>query len=102
MQDDFAERYPSVEVQLIAVNEQGHSSGIEKAVEENTLPLLQDDNTQNVWENWAVTYRDVIVLNGENKITGVLNLTENSLAEEEHYATLEGLLLEAAGMAAPD
>jgi len=102
MQDDFSERYPSLEVQLIAVNEIGHSSGIDTAVEGRSLPLLQDDSTQRVWENWAVTYRDVIVLDGENKVSGILNLTDNSLGDAEHYATLEGLLLDAAGMAGAD
>jgi hypothetical protein len=87
-----------LDLQIIGVNERGHSSGLETANAERGLPLLQDDNTQLVWENWAVTYRDVIVLDGENKKVGVLNLTENSLADEESVAILEGFFLEAAGL----
>ena len=54
-------------MQIIGINEMGHSSGLETAYAERTLPLLQDDETQRVWEKWDVTYRDVIVLDGENK-----------------------------------
>jgi hypothetical protein len=102
MQDDLSQRFPDFEFQILAVNERGHSTGIETAVKERTLPLLQDDMTQMVWENWAVTYRDVIVLDGENKVFGLLNLTDNSLAEAEHYATVEGLLLQAGGLSAEE
>jgi len=85
-------------MQIIGINEMGHSSGLETAYAERTLPLLQDDETQRVWEKWDVTYRDVIVLDGENKKVGVLNLTENSLAEEENKATMEDLFLTAGGI----
>jgi hypothetical protein len=98
MQADLSERYPELEVQIIGINERGHSSGLETANSERTLPLLQDDNTQEVWKRWDVTYRDVIVLDGENKKVGVLNLTDNSLAEAENEAFLEGLFLHAAGL----
>ena len=84
-------------VQLHAVNEIGYSSGIETAVEKGTLPLLQDDSTQEVWARWDVTYRDVVVLDGENRIAGVVNLSNNSLANESTWNTLKSLLLEASG-----
>ena len=88
-----------MELQIIGINAVGYNSNLEDAgTPEPTLPLLQDDEEQLVWENWAVTYRDVIVLDGENKKVGVLNLTENSLADDENVAILEGFFLEAAGL----
>ena len=84
-------------VQLHAINEMGYSSGIEAAVEKGSLPLLQDDSSQDVWTRWGVTYRDVVVLDGENRIAGVVNLSNNSLANEDTWSTLKGLLLEASG-----
>jgi hypothetical protein len=98
MQSDLAERYPELEMQIIGINEMGHTSGLETANAERTLPLLQDDETQRVWERWSVTYRDVIVLDGENKKVGVLNLTDNSLADEENKVTMEDLFLTAGGI----
>ena len=91
-----------MEVQFLAINELGHSSGIDTAVENVSLPLLQDDSTQEVWSNWGVTYRDVIILDSENKISGVLNLTTNPLAEEANWNQLKELVLSTAGeVAAP-
>ena len=71
-------------------------------MENVALPLLQDDSTQEVWSNWGITYRDVIILDSENKISGVLNLTTNSLAEEANWNHLKDLVLATAGeVAAP-
>ena len=66
-----------------------------------SLPLLQDDNTQDVWARWGVSYRDVVVLDGENKIAGSRNLSNNSLAEESNWLALKTLLLETAGVDIP-
>mgnify|MGYP003338453912 CR=1 FL=1 len=66
-----------------------------------SLPLLQDDNTQDVWTRWGVTYRDVVVLDGENQVAGSLNLSNNSLAEESNWLALKTLLLDAAGVDSP-
>ena len=63
-----------------------------------SLPLLQDDNTQDVWARWGVSYRDVVVLDGENKVAGSLNLSNNSLADESNWLALKTLLLETAGV----
>ena len=45
---------------------------------------------------WAPTYRDVVVLDGENVIFGVYNLTSNDLAEPANYDALRQLFLDAA------
>ena len=66
-----------------------------------SLPLLQDDNTQDVWTRWGVNYRDVVVLDGENQVAGSLNLSNNSLAEESNWLALKTLLLETAGVESP-
>lgn len=48
-----------------------------------------------IWEPWAVTYRDVIVLDGQNRAFGVYNLTANDLALDANYAAMKALILEA-------
>ena len=60
--------------------------------------MLQDDNWSLAWDNWGATWRDVMVLDGENEIVGIMNLTGNSLGEAENRAELEALLLEAGGI----
>ena len=84
--------------QIHGVNEIGHRSGIAQASEDVNLPLLQDNSTQAVWQQWAVTYRDVILLDENNHIAAVYNLTTNSLGEPENYFGLRDLILEVAGV----
>ena len=62
------------------------------------LPLLQDNSTQDVWQQWAVTYRDVILLDQNNHIAGIYNLSVNSLGDPENYFALRDLILEIAGI----
>lgn len=88
--------YPELEIHLLAVNEDGHSSSNDKVVEEGNLPLLQDDATAQVWENWNATWRDVHVVDAENMRVDVFNLTGTSLGETDNYETLKGMLLDAA------
>ena len=54
------------------------------------LPLLQDE--ANVWSDWNVTYRDVVILDGNNEAVDVYNLTENDLSDPDNYAALAALL----------
>ena len=81
------------------------------ATDEHDLPLLQDTEAVDVWHDWAITYRDVVILDGENVQVGVFNLTGNSLGETEltqdtdgdgmpdatNYEALRALLIAAAG-----
>ena len=59
-----------------------------------------------VWGAWrvnnlrpeqpGVTYRDVIVLDRENRAVAVYNLTEHSLGDPANYAALKDILRAAA------
>ena len=60
------------------------------------LPILQDTADANVWTSWAVTWRDLVVLDGEGRKALVFNLTTNNLADPDNYATLEARLVEIA------
>lgn len=67
------------------------------------LPLLQDGDTDpengvsDVWyDKWQIAYRDVLVLEEDNSIAGVFNLTANDLAIPENYNQLRLMLLNAA------
>lgn len=61
------------------------------------LPWLQDTAEANVWVSWNVAYRDVWVLDGENKLVAVYNVTEHNLADAANYQALKDILIGAAG-----
>ena len=60
------------------------------------LPWLQEDEEHLVWDVWGVTYRDVWVLDVNNELVGVFNLTGTSLGDPTNYAALRALFEQAA------
>lgn len=87
-------------VRIFAINETGHESGFGALDASLTLPWLQDTSEVNAWENWAITYRDVVVLGPDNERLSVYNLTEHDLAIPTNYATLKETLKQASADAA--
>ncbi len=79
-------------MQLLAVNGVGHGSGVAAMSALGTLPILSDTTQTDAWARWEVTYRDVVVLDRNNRRAGVLNLTENDLGRPEARAALADLL----------
>ena len=63
-------------------------------VADNALPWLQDTSEESVWTSWAPTYRDVIVLDGENHFVTAYNLTLNQLSDVDNRAALKAILIE--------
>ena len=67
-----------------------------------TLPWLQDTQGQNVWEGWAVIWRDVVILDTQNNVRGIYNLTEHDLGIPANLAELKKMLLDAAALTDAD
>lgn len=74
-------------------------------IADRTTPWLQDvdsnaNQVSDVWYDlWDVTYRDVIILNGQNEMVDVFNLTPPEgfdLGVAENYAALHDKLIDAA------
>jgi hypothetical protein len=76
------------------VNETGEEDAIPLAVEGKTGPWLQDVE-HSVWTLWNAQWRDVIVLDEENRQIAVFNVFEHSLGEPENYEALRAILLAA-------
>jgi hypothetical protein len=76
----------AVPVTLFGVNGVGFESGNAD---------LQDTAEEDAWTQWAPTYRDVVILNADNEVVGIYNLTVNSLAVAENYEALTQLLIDA-------
>jgi hypothetical protein len=82
-------------VQLLGVNGIGLEAGNAEVTAERDAPWLQDVAAADVWGTWGVGYRDVWILDRENRLIDVYNLTENDLNDPLKYEELKALLLEA-------
>ena len=80
------------EVQLLAINESGYS-GLEGMSGLGDVPVLQDTTAVDVWETWDVTFRDVVILDTDNRKVRSFNLTENDLRVSANYAALKSILI---------
>lgn len=94
--------YPILGIQIIGVNEVGHEVANDLMTANRSTPWLQDvdDNANHfsdVWsDSWNVSYRDVIIVDGQNETVEVYNLTSNDLGIATKYATLREKLIDAA------
>ncbi len=96
MQFELNGSVPELGIQLLGVNGAGFETGVPQMISGRFIPLLQDTVEVDAWQQWAVTYRDVIILDRANVPVGVFNLTEHDLADMGDYETLKGMLLDAA------
>ena len=74
---------------VLGVNEVGNESANDLICMGGDIPWLQDTAAAAVWTAWAVTYRDVIVLNKDNEIGNVFNLTTHDLGNAANYDELK-------------
>jgi hypothetical protein len=95
MQGEINAQNPATPVQILGVNAANVGTG-DFFVAGRTLPWLQDTPAVNAWGLWNVTYRDVVVLDGENKQIAVYNVTVHPLSDAANYAELKAILLNAA------
>lgn len=92
MQQELTEDSLNVAIQILGVNQIGHESGNASICNGRTIPWLQETSASPVWTPWEVTWRDVVILDQENEVAGVFNLTQHNLADSANYATLRTLL----------
>ncbi|MCA9658377.1 MAG: hypothetical protein KC486_08535 [Myxococcales bacterium] len=77
------------------VNDYGYEAEVDIAVDGHDLPFLQEPD-DGLGDAWAVTYRDVVILDADNHEAGVYNLTDNDLADPINRYALKAMLLDAA------
>ena len=78
---------------IIGVNQVGYETGNALITDGRDLPWLQEDSSYSVWTAWAVTYRDVIILDENNLPVDVFNLTTHNLSTTTEYDLLKNLLV---------
>jgi len=96
MQHELDTTATNLSIHILGINAVGQESENDLMVAARTLPWLQDTKAQDVWTDWRVTWRDVIVLDGDNKVAGIYNLTDHSLATAANYDSLKALLIKVA------
>ena len=87
---------PPVAIDILGVNYAGYESGNETITSGRDLPWLQDTPQEDVIGRWGPAFRDLVVLDGDNDLLDVYNLTEHTLADPSNYAELKDLLVNAA------
>jgi hypothetical protein len=87
---------PGSKVQFLGINETGLESGNSSVTNGRSLPWLQDTADQQVWKSWGIAFRDVVILDAENRPITVYNVTTYNLAVAENYAALKQIMLDAA------
>jgi hypothetical protein len=97
MQRELLTENPSTKIRRLGLNEAGYEAEVPTAVLNRSIPYLQDTPEQNVWAAWAVTYRDVVILDVENVHVDTYNLSSNDLADPVNYEELKLRLKAAAG-----
>lgn len=95
MQGEFDAAQPSPPIQILGINNSGSSSGNDLITEGRDLPWLQDTMSDNVWGSWAVTWRDLVIVNSCNEVVSVINLTSNNLGITSNYNSVKNALLAA-------
>jgi hypothetical protein len=84
-------------IHILGVNEAGQESDNGLVTSGRHCPWLQDTSQENVWSGkWGVTWRDVVVLDAENRKITVYNLTQQDLYTPANYAALKNILIQAA------
>jgi hypothetical protein len=96
MQREFEQEDTILDVRILGVNDRGEADGNDYAVLGKTIPWLQDTEQAKVWNLWEVTWRDVFVLDADNQVVAIYNLTEHSLYRPAAYDSLKTILREAA------
>ena len=96
MQDELDAEVLTLGVQILGVNRVGHEDSDPLICEGRDLPWLRETAELDVWQAWAVTFRDLVLLDAENRPLLVYNLTEHDLSNADNYAELRQILIDAA------
>ena len=96
MQAEILAANPASKIRILGVNQTGQEPYNDLAVAGNSIPWIQDAAGA-AWGGWAVTWRDVVILDRENRKAAVFNLTEHDITQPAEYAALLALLRATAG-----
>jgi hypothetical protein len=94
MQDELTNA--GFDVTIFGINGVGLEAGNPSMCAGRDIGWLQETTAEPVWSDWGITYRDVVVLDGDNRVVAIYNVTQNNLQTQANYDALRGLFETAA------
>ena len=107
MQDELDADHGDLNIEILGINGLNNHLGNGLATATVDVPWLQDvdsdnDGQSDVWGNLlAYDWRDVVILDSENEVVSVYNLTQNGLEDSENYEELKNIFISAADTEEP-
>ena len=109
LQDELEKEYPDLGISIVGVNETGFGGCVPEQEDwecsgnalmclDRDLPWLQDQVEVAAWDSWGAAYRDVMILDSDNRLFAIFNVTAHNLSLPAEYEGLKTLLLAAAGV----
>ena len=104
LQDELRTLHPELNIEIFGINHFDANSDLSntQTTVGRELPWLQDTTDDRVWDFWGATWRDVRILDPQNRLYAVVNLTTSDLGIPTNREQLKNLLLEAAQSADTD
>lgn len=96
MQAELAAERPDLDISILHVNVIGDDA-IDELALVTDLPIVQDDETAAVWDQWEAAWRDIYIVDARNEFVWKMSLTSYSLDEPLNYDTLKQAFIDAAG-----
>lgn len=96
MHNELRAANPELNIEILGVNRSDAAALNSLVVPARKLPWLQDTPEAEAWTAWEVTWRDVRILDSQNRLHAVYNLTSHDLANPANYSTLRQMFLDAA------
>lgn len=94
MQDELTAA--ALDVTIFGVNDVGFEAGNPTVTAGRDIGWLQATDAEPVWQAWGITYRDVVILDEDNRVVAIYNVTQNNLQDVEKYDELKALFEAAA------
>ncbi len=97
----MAQSHPDLDIQILGINDWALALGNETISAGRDIPWLQDvdvdkNGISDVWDQWDVTFRDVVILDSNGEKVEAFNLTVHNLADPQNYETLRQMFINAA------
>jgi hypothetical protein len=89
---ELAAEEPSVTVRGFGINHPDSAAWNDLAIGETNLPWLQDPPLRSVWTSWDAEWRDVVILDGQNRKLAAFEVYFKPLDVPENYAALKDML----------
>ncbi|MAA78850.1 MAG: hypothetical protein CL916_06285 [Deltaproteobacteria bacterium] len=96
MQNEISSEYPDLPIKILSINQIGAENGIDSFNETHALPMVNDNTGDDIWVQWGSQWRDFYILNKQNELLEVYNLTQNNLNDPLNYDELKQKLILAA------